>query len=50
MVLTDAKGVDTDLIGQDRLVNHVAEHLRLRQQTAGLVDGDVTERIESEID
>ena len=45
MVFADADEIDADLVGQHAFLDHVAQHLRLRQQLAVLVDGHVAERV-----
>jgi hypothetical protein len=50
MVLTHAERVDADLIGENRLVKHVAENLRLGQQRAVRRRRDVAERIQAELE
>ncbi|SKZ44371.1 Uncharacterised protein [Mycobacteroides abscessus subsp. abscessus] len=50
MVFADPQEVDTDRIGEDGLVEYVADRLRVRDGVAGVVDSDVAERVESEFD
>ena len=49
MVLADAEEVDAELVGQHRLLDDVADHLRLRQQRPVGVHGDVAERVQPEL-
>ena len=46
MVLADAEGIDAQLVGQHRLLDHVADHLRLRQELAVGCGGNIAERVE----
>ena len=48
VVLADADEIDAQFIGQHSLVDHVPEHLRMRQQVALRIRGDVAERIKPE--
>ena len=49
VVLADAEGVDAERVGEDALLDHVADDLRLRQQAAVRPEGDVAECIEAEL-
>ena len=50
MVLANAEGVDAHLVGEDRFVDDVAQHLRLRSKRAVGDRGDVAEGIQSELE
>src|SRR6516165_501866 len=50
MVLADPEGVDAELVGQDTLVDHVADDLRMGQELAAGRDGDIAESIKSELE
>ena len=50
VVFADAEEVEAEVVGQHRLVDHVADHLCLAQAVAVGVDGDVTEGVEAEFD
>ena len=50
VVLADAEGVDAEFVGEDRLLDHVADDLRMRQKAAVGVGGDVAERIQPEFE
>ena len=49
VVLADAEEVDTDLVGQNPLGDHVADGLRVRHQRAAAVLGHVTEGVDPEL-
>jgi len=49
-MLADADGIDADLVGEDRLLDQVADHLRGRERPAVRACGDVTEGVETELD
>ena len=48
VVFADAEEVDADLVGQDALLDDVADRLRVRQRAVVGVVGDVAERVEAE--
>ena len=48
VVLADAEEVDADLVGEDALLDDVADRLGVRQRAAVGVVGDVAERVEPE--
>ena len=50
VVLADPDGVETDLVGEDPLLDDVAQHLRLAEQSAVGVLRDVPERVDAELD
>jgi hypothetical protein len=50
MVLADAERVETDLIGENRLFDHVAQHARLRLAVPVCRDGDVAERVHTDLE
>jgi transcriptional regulator len=47
VVLADAEGIQPDLVGQDGLFDHLAQHFGVRLQAVA-VDGHVSERIDPE--
>jgi hypothetical protein len=49
-MLPDAEEVDPQIVGKDRLVDHVADDLCLRQQLAILTPGDIAEGIQTEFE
>ena len=49
VVLADTEGVDAERVGEDALLDHVADDFRLRQQAAVRPEGDVAECIEAEL-
>jgi hypothetical protein len=49
MVLADGEDVDADVLGQDRLVDHVAQRVSVRVRSAAGVERDVTEGVEAEL-
>ena len=49
MVLAKTDDIDADLVGEDRLFDHVAQDLRLGKPLTELVDGDITKRVESKL-
>ena len=50
VVLTHPEGVDADLVGQDCLLDDVAQHLVVGEQLAFTVDGHVAEGVETEFE
>ena len=50
MMLADAKGVDAEFVGQHRLIDHVADDLRVAQQVAVGARRDVAESIETKLE
>ena len=50
VVLADADGIDADFIGEDRLIDEIADHLRGVKRLAVGAVGDVAEGIEAEGD
>ena len=50
MVLSNSEKVDADRIGEDRLVDDVADHLRMRQEAAVGTGGDVAEGIQPKLE
>ena len=50
VMLADADGIDADLVGEDRLLDQVADHLRGMQRFAVRARGDVAEGVEAELD
>ncbi len=48
MVLADAEGIDAEPVGQHRLLDHLADDLRVRVETTGGAGGDIAKCIESE--
>jgi hypothetical protein len=46
-VLADVERVDPDRLGEDRLLDGVADHLIAADRLAGRVDGDREERVET---
>ena len=48
-MLADAEEVDAQLVGEHRLLDDVADHLRMRQQVAVGPRGDVAERIQPKL-
>ena len=45
MMLADAKGIDPELIGENRLLDDVADDLRVAQEAAVGAGGDIAERV-----
>ncbi len=50
VVLADAESIDADFIGEDSLVDHVAEDLRVGQRLAAGPDRDIAKGIQSEFE
>ena len=50
MVFAEADEVEPDLVGERPLRDDIAQDLRVRQRPAVAVDGDVSERIETQFD
>ena len=50
MMLPDPEDIDAHLIRENALRHHLPQRLRLRQRPPGGVEGDVAERIESQLD
>lgn len=50
VVLAERDHVDTDLVGQYRLVEHRADRLRMRDHFPVLVPGKVPEAVDAELD
>src|SRR5690606_20851258 len=50
VVLTHPEEVEPDLLGEHPLLDDVADHLRLMQRPTVRVDGDVAERVHTELD
>lgn len=50
MVLAESDEVDAKLIGQHRLVDDIADHLRMRQHRACGALGDVAKGIQSKFE
>lgn len=48
VMLAKANEVEAELVGQNRLVDDVADHLRMRKHGTGGVLGDVAKGIQSE--
>ena len=48
MVLADADEVDAELIGEDGLLDDVAENGGLRQPLSAVVHGDIAEGVEAQ--
>ena len=49
-MFADAEEVDAGLVGEHRLLDKVADHLRMRQQVAVRAGGDVAEGVETELE
>ncbi|MGY4489011.1 hypothetical protein ACVWWR_008202 [Bradyrhizobium sp. LM3.2] len=49
-MFAEADEVEAELVGQHRLVDDVADHLRVRKHRAGSVPGDVAKGIQSEFE
>ena len=49
-MLADAEEIDADLVGQDRLVDDVADNLRGRERLAVGAGSNVAERVEAEFE
>ena len=47
-MLTDAKGVEPDFVGEHRFVNHVAQHMRGRMQSSIRGRRHITEGVETD--
>ena len=43
-----ADEVDADFVGQNRLVDDIADHLRVRQRPSIRVDGDISKSVQAE--
>jgi len=50
VVLAHAEEVEAEAVGEDRLLDHVAEHPGLAHGTPVRVDGDVPEGVEAELE
>ncbi|BDZ55746.1 hypothetical protein GCM10025870_28190 [Agromyces marinus] len=50
VVLADAEEIQTEPVGQFRLRDDVAQHLRLRERFAVRAEGHVAERVQSELE
>ena len=50
MMLADAEERQADLVGEHRLLDDVAQHLRVRMRLTGVVHRQVAEGIESKFD
>ena len=50
MVLADADGIDTDLVGENRLLDEIADDLGGVQRLAVRSVGDVAEGVEAEFE
>ena len=50
MVFADAEEVHAERVGQHRFLDHVADHLRVRQQNSVRAGGDIAERVQSEFE
>jgi hypothetical protein len=50
VVLADAEEVEPELVGEDRLVDDVADDLGGRERPAGRVEGDVAEGVETQLE
>ena len=50
VVLADAEGVESDHLGEDRLLNRVPDHLVAADRQPGLVDRYRQERVESKLE
>ncbi len=48
MVLADAEEVDAHLVGEHRFLDHVANDLRMAEQRAAAIAGDVAKGLEAE--
>jgi hypothetical protein len=48
-MLPDAEEIDAQLIGENRFIDDVADHLRMRQQVAIGPRGDIAERIQPKL-
>ena len=49
MVLANAEGIHAECIGQHRLIDQVADDLGVGLQAAVAANGDIAERVESEL-
>ena len=49
-MLTEAEGIDTDVIGEDRFLDHIADDARMGKRLAIGAGGDVAERVQSEFE
>ena len=49
-MLADADEIDADLVGEDALLDQVADDLRLMQRLSVRTVGDVTEGVEPQFD
>jgi hypothetical protein len=46
VVLADSEEVDADLVGEDALLDHVSDRLRVRERAVVFVVGDIAEGVE----
>jgi len=49
-MLPDAEKIDAQPVGQDALVDHIADDLRVRQKPAVGAGRDIAERVQSELE